>query len=645
MKKQFMKYLLSGCLSLFLLTMGMTALAQKEMKTLDLLFLHDTHSHLESFSTVVDGETKTVGGFARIKTLAEEQLSENPETLIVDAGDFSMGTLVQTVFESESPELRMLGDLGVAATTLGNHEFDYRSEGLANALLSAVKSGDEVPAMLVSNIDWAAMEEAGLNEEQQLLKDALEAYGLQEYLVVEKDGVKAALFGIFGVDALDCAPTCALLFEDPVTAAKRIVETIGEQEPEVELIICLSHSGTWKDEKKSEDEILAKSVPEIDLIVSGHTHTALEEPIVHGTTAIVSCGEYGKNLGSLSMAQQSDGSWQIEEYELIPVTEEVEENPQTKEKVNYFLSTVDTNYLARFGYTRDQVLAVNELKFSTVEDLSDIHTEHNLGNLISDAYTYAVEEVTGETVDVAVAPSGTIRDTYAKGEITVEQVFNSFSLGIGRDKIPGYPLVKTYLTGKELKMVAEIDASISDLMTSARLYMNGLQFSFHPKRMILNKVTDCYLMKDGMRKELEDERLYCVVADLYSAQMLGAVTDMSYGLLSVVPKFADGTPAENYEDLIITAEGTELKAWSAIASYMETFEDTDGDGIGEIPESYKEEQGRKVVEDSTNVWDLVKNPNRFTFMILGVILLLIALVVGIILGIRKLIRKVRHKKK
>ena len=73
-----------------------------------------------------------------------------------------MGALVQTVYETEAAELRMLGHLGVDATTLGNHEFDYRSEGLANMLTSAKASGDELPELVMSNINWEAMETAGL---------------------------------------------------------------------------------------------------------------------------------------------------------------------------------------------------------------------------------------------------------------------------------------------------------------------------------------------------------------------------------------------------------------------------------------------------------------------------------------------------
>ena len=238
----------------------------------DILFVHDTHSHLESFQTLMDGKTQTVGGFAKLKTLVNEQKDKNPDTLILDAGDFSMGALVQTVYETEAAELRMLGHLGVDATTLGNHEFDYRSEGLANMLTSAKDSGDELPELVMSNINWEAMETAGLTEEQELLKKAFAEYDVKEYVVIEKGDLDIAIMGVFGSDAWDCAPTCAFLFEDITVAAKRVVEKIEANE-DVDMIVCVSHSGTWEEAEKSEDEILAKNVPEIDLIISGHTHT------------------------------------------------------------------------------------------------------------------------------------------------------------------------------------------------------------------------------------------------------------------------------------------------------------------------------------------------------------------------------------
>lgn len=617
----------------------------KENKKVDIMFTHDLHSHLNSFTTVTEEGTTEVGGFARMKTLIDGQKEKNPDTLLLDAGDFSMGTLVQTVYEQQAAELRMLGELGFDAATLGNHEFDYRSKGLANMLQTAAGSGDVLPQMLVCNVDWEAMEEAGLSEGQQQLRAGFDAYNIKDYAVFHKGNVRVAVLGVFGKDALACAPTCELLFRDPIEAVRETVEEIKEKE-DADLIVCISHSGIWEDESKSEDEILAKSVPALDLIVSGHTHTELSEPIVHNDTSIVSVGEYGKKLGSLSMEQKENGRWKVTDYSRIAVTADILADAGVQERVNGFMAAVDDGYLKEFGYTKDMVLAQNDsVAFAGLKELGEVHTEHNLGNLMADAFVYAVENAEGgEPVDVAVVPSGCVRDTYGIGDITVEKVFDSYSLGIGADGVPGYPLISVYLTGEELKIAAEIDASVSDYMTTARLYTSGFQFSFNPNRLILNKVTDASLVDEsGGRIELEDDKLYRVVADLYSGQMLSEVTAMSYGLLSIVPKNADGTPIENFEDVIIMENGRELKAWDAIARYMRSFPDTDGDSISNIPASYSEDKGRKQVENSRNIFDLLKNPNKYAAMIAAVVLILILVVVLLIRLVLKLVKRINRK--
>lgn len=611
----------------------------------DIVFTHDTHSHLNTFTTMVDGLETELGGFARMNTLIEAQRAQNPDTLVIDGGDFSMGTLIQTVFETQAAELRMLGYLGCDVTTLGNHEFDYRSKGLANMLTSAQASGDAVPAMVVCNVDWDTMEAEGLTEGQQRLKDAFTAYGVSDYTVLEKGDVDIAVVGVFGKDALACAPTCELKFEDPIEAVKQTVADIKANE-DVDMIVCVSHSGTWEDESKSEDELLAKAVPDLDLILSGHTHTEIEKPIQHGSTYVVSCGEYGKNLGELTLTQQADGRWAMSAYELIPITSDIAVHAATQQTIDSFMDTVDTDYLARFGYTKDQVLAENDIVFSTQKDLENIHEEHNLGDIIADAYVYAVENAAGYDgvpVDLAVVPSGTVRDTYARGDITVEQVFNSFSLGIGADGVPGYPLISVYLTGREIRTAAEIDASVSDFMTTARLYCSGLNFTYNPHRLLLNKVTDVCLEDDGQRVALEDDKLYRIVADLYSGQMLSAVTDMSYGILSIVPKYADGTPITNFEDVIITENGRELKAWDSIARYMASFADTDGDGIANVPAYYSTTHGRKLVDTSRSPLALLKNPNKFTAVYAGLLAVAVLLIVLVVLLIRKLVKKARRR--
>ena len=623
---------------------GMQVWAKTEPKQLDILFTHDTHSHLNSFTTIVNGEKKEAGGFAKLKTLINEHKKVNPDTLVLDGGDFSMGTLIQTVYDTEAAELRMLGQIGCDVTTLGNHEFDYQSKGLADMLNAAKNSGDTVPSLVLCNVDWDAMEEAGLSEGQKQIQSAFEKYQVKDYVVVQKGNIKIAVLGVFGKDALVCAPTCELVWKDPVKAAKQTVEKIKKKE-KVDMIACVSHSGTWDDADKSEDEILAKEVPDIDLIISGHTHSQLDKPIQHGNTYIVSCGEYGKNLGTISMTQKDDGRWKATSYELIPVSDEVNPDETTQAKIDALMDTVDINYLAKFGYTRKEVNAENDIEFNSMDEMGTKHEELNLGDIISDAYVYAVENsdnYDGDPVDVAVVPSGTVRDTYAKGEITVESVYNSFSLGIGKDGLAGYPLISAYLTGKELKLVAEIDASISDFMTIARLYCSGLNFTFNPHRMILNKVTDCYLTgQDGKREEIQDDKLYHVVTDLYTGQMLGSVMDISYGLLSIIPKDKEGNPIEDLEEYAIMEENQELKAWVAIARYMQSFDDTDGDGIANVSEYYATTHGRKVVEKSRNLVQLLKNPNKFFMLMIGIVTVAVLIVLLLIFFIRKVLRKRR----
>lgn len=162
------------------------------------------------------------------------------------------------------------------------------------------------------------------------------------------------------------------------------------------------------------------------------------------------------------MRQRADGRWEMDSYDLMPITPAIASDAPTQERIDDFLESVDTDYLSRFGYTSSQVLAQNNIEFATSDDLYSIHTDHNLGNLLSDSFMYAVSnEDTGDShpVDVTIVPSGCVRDTFAKGDITVADVFNAYSLGIGLDSVPGYPLISIYLTGAELKTGAEIDAS------------------------------------------------------------------------------------------------------------------------------------------------------------------------------------------
>ena len=626
--------------------------AAENPKTLDVLFMHDMHSHLNPFTVMENGEAVQVGGLSRMMTLVKQQYAKNPNTLFVDAGDFSMGTVVQSVFETDAAELRTMGAMGVEVTTIGNHEFDFGPDGLGNSLMTALNSGEKVPALIISNLDMEATKAEPQSDARDTLLAAFEAYNMKEYMMVQKGDVKIAVMGIFGRNAIDCAPFSELIFKDPIEGAKETVAKILANE-DADIIVCLSHSGTSSNPEKSEDELLAKAVPEIDVIISGHTHTKLPEAITHGTTYIASADEYGRYLGSMSLTQNADGTWNLEKYELLPITEDVPRDEEMQATIDNYLAQIDVNYLSVYGYERTQVLAENDVEFCSSGSLGSKHEERNLGSIIADSYRYYIESLPdwdGNPVHVAAVPKGLVRETYPQGNIMVEDVFNSFSLGIGEDGMAGYPLVSVYFTGEEIALIAEIDASISPLMKDARVYTSGLQWTFNPNRLILSKAYDAHLVTlDGERTEIEKDELYRVVADFYSLKLLSSVTDLSYGLLSIIPKDVNGNPIENFPDAIVYTEGREVKAWEAIAKYMESFADTDGDGIANVDSRYASYEGRKAVEDSKKLGDLLKQPNKFFFWIVGIVLfvvcLLVFIVVLIIRGIKKLTKKRLVKKK
>lgn len=618
----------------------------KENSELKVVFTHDLHSHLEPFYLEENGEEKSVGGFARMMTYLKQQRAEDEELLFLDGGDFSMGTLYQTVFETQAAELRMLGYLGVDATTFGNHEFDYRSSGLAHMLAAARDSNDQIPPLIVCNVDWEQTLKGEKAEEGVLLQKAFESYGVKPYIMLEKGGLNVAVIGVFGKDSLACAPTCALVFQEPIEAVKETVKTIQEQE-QADMIVCISHSGTWEEEQKSEDELLAKAVPQLDLIISGHTHSILEQPIIHGETAIVSTGEYGARIGSLTMSQKDNGRWEIRDYQLTLLDENYDSDEDTVVKIAELGATIDQEYLSQFGYTKDQVLAYNPWEFTKINGLGEILQEEPLGNFLADAYLYAVNNSdTGEQypADIAVVPSGCIRDTFHKeAEITVSDAFQILSLGIGADGVPGYPLVSVYLTGADIKTMAEVDASISPMMTTAQLYSSGLSYTINPSRLILNKVTNVQLQDvAGNTEELEDTKLYQVVADLYTGQMLGAVEEQSFGILSVVPRDSEGREisSQELENHIIHVDGQELKAWAAVAQYLDSFQKTEGKS--EIPAYYNTTHNRKIIEDDNSVLAVFVNPNqiaRTMFSIVSIVFVVLILLAALVIV---KIKKHRH---
>lgn len=641
MKRNHWKHYAAGVLAAVLtvagvLGAGSMAQAESEEKQIQILFTHDIHSYME---------TKDTENCAVIKDYIDEAKKEQDATFVLDGGDFSMGTLYQTIYAESAVELTMLGRMGFDATTIGNHEFDYRPQGFASMLKAAAANQENdptlhLPQLLCANIDWSK----NTSEDNLLIKDAMDAYGAKDYTIIQRGGVKAGIFGLMGVDSAYCAPLSSLTFEDTVETAKQVVKELQAQD--VDIIICLSHSGIWDNLEKSEDEQLALAVPEIDVIISGHTHSKVDKPIVHGDTYVVCAGSYAENLGQLCLTQKADGRWSMDSYVLNKVAGMTGGDEEIAQILADYKAEADKQYFSRFGYHADQVLTENNITFHDIDTIWSMRGEDEEGELISDSYIQKMKEVEGAgyiPIDVAVTPSGVIRTTIPTGEVTVADAFEVMSLGIGADGVPGYPLVSFYLTGRELHNAAEIDASLSPYVTGVELYVSGCGWAYNKHRILLNKVTDMWLeQEDGTTVSIpKDDKLYRVVTDLYTCQMIGAVKAQSFGLLSVEPKDAAGNVVTDYDTLILhDAQGNEVKAWVALADYLNSF-----GADGQIPADYATPFGRKLISDSYNLWELIKAPNKTTGMLIGVIVVLLALVAGIIAGICGVVKHIRRKKR
>ncbi|MBO4937423.1 MAG: bifunctional metallophosphatase/5'-nucleotidase [Oscillospiraceae bacterium] len=618
--------------AMLVVSMGAPAFADAPTSQATILFTHDLHSHLLPSRAEDGGE---YGGYARLMTLINEQKALYPDAILVDGGDFSMGSLFQTAYATSAIELRMMGAMGFDATTFGNHEFDYLPSGLAAMLNVAADCGETVPAIVDANYLPPEAGEDGYGADAEAVWSALGNYGVEDYIILERGGIYYVLFGLTGFDSDDCAPNSGMILDDPAQTAQRVVdearaecwETYGVQP----LVIALSHSGTEGGE--GEDYELAQKVSGIHLIVSGHTHTTLHEPIEVNDTWIVSAGEYGKYLGVVRMDYKPNGETVLTDYELIPVDETVEEEPGIAALAESFKGDVEKNYLADYGLTFDQVVTVNSYEFDDVDAVYDYAHESTLGNVFSDSYRWAVERATGERVDVALTASGVIRESIPMGEVTVSDVFNAASLGVGTEG----ELIAIYLTGADLKNALEVDASVYPLMHSAQLFYSGVEYSFNTSRMIFNKVDYVMLRRDnGALETIQDDAMYRVVCGMYMGQMLGSVEETSMGLLSITPRDAEGNPIavkELVNFVVRDDAGIPVKEWYAIASYLQQMG-------GEMDARYAGPDGRKMVYSSLNPIALLRGANQFTYIILAVVIVLIILAVFVV---RAVVRRVRRR--
>lgn len=605
----------------------------KQRKTLTILFTNDIHSSANPRvlpyqpSLVRGADTlRLVGGFARLSTLIKRERAigeKNHSALIlVDAGDVAMGTLFHSVYQSEAFELRSLARMGYDACTFGNHDFDYGAEGVGKMLLSAFGSNDtafyKFPYMLAANIK---------PYNQSTLEAGYKAAGVRNSVMIERNGVKIGLIGLLGDGAYSVISEKENLQYLPfVETAKREVTLLKKQG--ADFIVAISHGGTLskgsdsKAKKKSPDGILAQEVQGIDAIISGHDHEYLHSPLVINNTVIGSAGAYNCMLGKMVLAKDS-----LLSYDLLPITKDVAVDTAIQSWIDSIEHKISLTFNADLGICPFDTITILNREYTT--DL-DCDGNLDLGALIARSYKHSALKYLpnlNKKELVAVIPFGVIRNTLAKGSVTYNDVFNVLSLGKGSGGNVGYPLVVAWLNGKELKDVCEMVATVSPGMGDARLFFDGLTFTYNNHKLPFTKVTGVKV--NGV--PVNNKKLYPVVTGMYTAKLIGLLKEESYGILSAQPKDKDGNLIEDFNKIIIK------KLDNPIAGKADTIQTMDMSEWLAFAEYLQKEGGDAPVDKSA-----VNKSNPIIYLLYLVELVFLGFIIA---GLRKLWRKLKSARK
>jgi len=354
-------------------------------ETIEILHFNDFHAFLLPEEVVVkegDKDVRKEGGSGAARLARAVKDRKGAGNLVLFGGDAIQGTAFSTLFKGEE-SFSVLNEF-VDVATIGNHEFDYGIDNLKQRLAEAKFD------VVCANV----LDEDG------------EKFISQAYVVREVKGVRVAIFGLVTeTTAYTTSPknVASLTFINPVAAAKDLVPKLRAEE-KADVVIALTHMGSDEDVK------LAKEVTDIDLIVGGHSHTALTNGIKIGKTQIVQAGYYGKYLG-IAKLEIDSGTKKVTgtSARLIPMTQDLPKDEVVEAKV--------AEYNKKLGDAVQEVIAHATVRLEG-EKSKVRNEETNLGNLICDITRDIAK------ADLAMVNGGGIRDSIEAGDIRVNDFIN-----------------------------------------------------------------------------------------------------------------------------------------------------------------------------------------------------------------------------
>jgi 5'-nucleotidase / UDP-sugar diphosphatase len=600
-------------------------------KTFTILHTNDMHSSFIGMGPAADytpftlNDDATLGGYARLAAqIAERKEARQGQgpVLVLDAGDYSMGTAFAAATREIGGELILMGMMGYDATTFGNHEFDLGPEGLGKSISVAARAG-RIPKVVASNTNFSK-EDATLADLQRLARAGV----ISRYTVIERGGIRFGILGLLGKEAQHYTSGGAVTYPDPVETSKEMVTLLRDKE-KVDLVIVLSHGGVEKGKDgrytEGEDVRLARDVPGIDVVISGHSHTFLSEATIVGDrTPVVQAGKESKSLGEVVITIDNN-KLTVESYKLYPIDDSISGDRAIASEIEKLKKGVTAAVFASRGYSIDQPLAIAPQDLPNT--YSDIAASTLLANLSTDAFRKATKADIGFTVN------GTMRAGLTRGKTGVQTVYDVFAmapLGAGIvDTTAGSALVTGYFTGLDLKNILEF--MLVDNPTHPGEFFpraSGMRFRYNMSRPKFDAVTAIELGDlDRGYKPIDisgkSERLYSLTCPLMVGQYIVAIPKFTKGQLQIVAKNRKGQslkskvealedprsitpdlltpPGKTDRESVATGgknkDAREIKEWQAIMDYLSTLPVKNKGDLPVIPVDERAAEVRAIKAD------------------------------------------------
>jgi len=421
---------------------------------LTILHINDTHSNLAPLGPRNANLEGTQGGIARSASVIGQAMMEDPNVVLLHAGDMFIGDLFFNQFFGV-PELQMMLSLGYDAMAVGNHEFDLGPAVLQMALEEAFANGSF--PLLCANINLDDPNVSGLQNY------------ISPYTIKEFDDFKVGIFGLLTPETnVFSQPTPAVVDTLIIETATEMVTTLTVEECDV--IICLSHLGI------SLDQIVASYVPGIDVIVSGHSHDLLLEPVevtdpTGSITLIVQTGAFYTYMGKLEMSV-SEAGVEMVDYQAIHLDETIPEEPTIAAIVESLISDIEAVYGP--VYSEQITYATDDFEEKATNLLEEGCHDKPAGNLITDAF----RATTG--TDIAIEPGGSISQPLYEGPIVPADIFRMVGYGFNEDNGLGFRLVTFDMLGADL--IAGLTFGVSDIENNDEflIQVSGMKYTYDP---------------------------------------------------------------------------------------------------------------------------------------------------------------------